>query len=119
MHGRHVIYGTGFAIMTVSFVLCGFAPSAFWLIVFRLIQGLGAAMIASATRVLAMEAQETVLKLLELGKLPAAKTAEPEAQPEAPVLPPGAALSHDGKNYWIGAECYTLDGKFLFALESA
>jgi len=56
MHGRHVIYGTGFAIMTVSFVLCGFAPSAFWLIVFRLIQGLGAAMIASATRVLAMEA---------------------------------------------------------------
>src|SRR2546429_7917465 len=56
MHGRHVIYGTGFAIMTVSFVLCGVAPSAFWLIVFRLVQGLGAAMIASATRVLAMEA---------------------------------------------------------------
>src|SRR4029077_15982216 len=42
--------------MTVSFVLCGFAQNAFWLIVFRLIQGLGAAMIASATRVLAMEA---------------------------------------------------------------
>jgi EmrB/QacA subfamily drug resistance transporter len=56
IHGRHAIYGTGFAIMTVSFVLCGLAPSAFWLIVFRLIQGLGAAMIASATRVLAMEA---------------------------------------------------------------
>jgi len=56
IHGRHAIYGTGFAIMTVSFVLCGLAPSAFWLIAFRLIQGLGAAMIASATRVLAMEA---------------------------------------------------------------
>ena len=56
IHGRHAIYRTGFAIMTVSFVLCGLAPSAFWLIVFRLVQGLGAAMIASATRVLAMEA---------------------------------------------------------------
>ena len=56
IHGRHTIYGTGFAIMTVSFVLSGLAPSAFWLIVFRLVQGLGAAMIASATRVLAMEA---------------------------------------------------------------
>ena len=56
IHGRYAIYGLGFAIMTVSFVLCGLAPNAFALIVFRLVQGLGAAMIASATRVLAMEA---------------------------------------------------------------
>src|SRR5438552_11297551 len=56
IHGRYTIYGLGFAIMTVSFVLCGVAPNAFLLIVFRLVQGLGAAMIASATRVLAMEA---------------------------------------------------------------
>jgi MFS family permease len=56
IHGRYTIYGLGFAIMTVSFVLCGFAPNAFLLILFRLVQGLGAAMIASATRVLAMEA---------------------------------------------------------------
>lgn len=56
IHGRYTIYGVGFAIMTVSFVLCGMAPDAFRLIVFRLVQGLGAAMIASATRVLAMEA---------------------------------------------------------------
>ena len=55
IHGRYTIYGLGFAIMTVSFVLCGFAPNAFLLIVFRLVQGLGAAMISSATRVLAME----------------------------------------------------------------
>src|SRR5207245_3088258 len=41
----------------VSFVLCGFAPNAFLLIVFRLVQGLGAAMISSATRVLAMESR--------------------------------------------------------------
>ncbi len=56
IHGRYTIYGLGFAIMTVSFVLCGLAPNATVLIVFRLVQGLGAAMIASATRVLAMEA---------------------------------------------------------------
>jgi len=42
--------------MTLSSALCGLAPSVGWLIVFRLVQGVGAAMIASATRVLAMEA---------------------------------------------------------------
>src|SRR5205814_6958506 len=36
--------------------LCGFAPSVMWLVVFRVVAGIGAAMIASATRVLAMEA---------------------------------------------------------------
>ena len=56
IHGRYAIYGTGFVVMTVSSVLCGLAPSVGWLIVFRLVQGVGAAMIASATRVLAMEA---------------------------------------------------------------
>jgi len=56
IHGRYAIYGLGFAIMTVSSLLCGFAPSATLLIVFRFVQGLGAAMISSATRVLAMEA---------------------------------------------------------------
>src|SRR5262247_2033103 len=40
IHGRYAIYGLGFAIMTVSFVLCGLAPNAFVLIVFRLVQGL-------------------------------------------------------------------------------
>jgi EmrB/QacA subfamily drug resistance transporter len=56
IHGRYAIYGTGFVVMTVSSALCGLAPSVGWLIVFRLVQGVGAAMIASATRVLAMEA---------------------------------------------------------------
>src|SRR4029450_4060699 len=44
------------AIMTVSSLACGLAPNALFLILFRLVQGLGAAMISSATRVLAMEA---------------------------------------------------------------
>jgi EmrB/QacA subfamily drug resistance transporter len=56
IHGRYAIYGTGFVVMTVSSILCGVAPGVGWLIAFRLVQGVGAAMIASATRVLAMEA---------------------------------------------------------------
>jgi EmrB/QacA subfamily drug resistance transporter len=56
VHGRYLIYGAGFVVMTLSSFLCGAAPSVGWLIVFRLVQGVGAAMIASAARVLAMEA---------------------------------------------------------------
>jgi EmrB/QacA subfamily drug resistance transporter len=56
LHGRHAIYGGGFAIMTACTLLCGLAPSVGWLIIFRAVAGIGAAMIASATRVLAMEA---------------------------------------------------------------
>ena len=56
IHGRYPIYGAGFVIMTITSFLCGVAPSVGWLIVFRLVQGIGAAMIASAARVLAMEA---------------------------------------------------------------
>jgi len=56
LYGRYTIYGAGFAIMTVTSLLCGIAPSVGWLIVFRLVQGVGAALISSAARVLAMEA---------------------------------------------------------------
>jgi EmrB/QacA subfamily drug resistance transporter len=56
IHGRHWIYGAGFVVMTVSSLLCGIASSVSWLIVFRLVQGIGSAMISSAARVLAMEA---------------------------------------------------------------
>src|SRR5216117_1430038 len=54
LHGRYAIYGAGFAIMTVSTCLCGFATSVASLVLFRVVAGIGAAMIASATRVLAM-----------------------------------------------------------------
>jgi MFS family permease len=56
IHGRHLIYGAGFAIMAVSALGCGFAPSVMWLVCFRLLAGVGGAMLASATRVLALEA---------------------------------------------------------------
>ena len=56
VRGRYTIYGVGYAIMAVSSLLCGLAPSVGLLILFRFVQGIGAAMIASAARVLAMEA---------------------------------------------------------------
>ena len=56
IHGRYAIYGGGFAIMAASALLCGLAPTASWLVVFRLLEGVGASMIASATRVLALDA---------------------------------------------------------------
>jgi EmrB/QacA subfamily drug resistance transporter len=56
VYGRHAIYGAGFLVMAVSSFLCGVAPGVVWLVAFRLVQGVGAAMIASAARVLAMEA---------------------------------------------------------------
>jgi EmrB/QacA subfamily drug resistance transporter len=56
IHGRHAIYGAGFAIMAASAFACGIAQSVTWLVFFRLMEGIGAAMLASATRVLALEA---------------------------------------------------------------
>ena len=56
VHGRHAIYGIGFAIVSVSSLLCGLAPTVLLLVLFRLLQGVGAAMIASVARVLAMDA---------------------------------------------------------------
>ena len=56
IHGRYAIYGSGFVVMTASSAAVRPRAQRRWLIVFRLVQGIGAAMIASATRVLAMEA---------------------------------------------------------------
>jgi len=56
VHGRYLIYGGGFAVMAASSLLCGAAPDVMFLILARAAQGVGAAMIASAARVLAIEA---------------------------------------------------------------
>jgi len=56
VRGRYTIYGVGYAIMAGSSLLCGLAPNVGLLILGRFVQGIGAAMIASAARVLAMEA---------------------------------------------------------------
>ena len=39
------VYLVGFALFTVSSICCGAAPSALWLVAFRVVQGIGAAMI--------------------------------------------------------------------------
>lgn len=41
--GIRRIFKTGITIFTLSSVICGFAPSGFWLILFRFVQGIGAA----------------------------------------------------------------------------
>lgn len=45
MVGKKPIYTAGFALFTVGSTLCGLAPDERWLVGFRVVQGLGAAMI--------------------------------------------------------------------------
>ena len=44
MIGKKSIYLSGFVLFTLSSVLCGLAPTVFWLIAFRVLQAIGAAM---------------------------------------------------------------------------
>jgi len=44
MIGKKTIFITGFVVFTFSSVLCGLAPTIFWLIAFRVLQATGAAM---------------------------------------------------------------------------
>jgi len=45
MWGKKPIYITGFIVFTIGSVLCGLAPSVYWLIGFRVVQAVGGAMI--------------------------------------------------------------------------
>lgn len=45
MIGKKSIYTVGFIVFTLGSVFCGLAPSIYWLIAFRVLQALGAAMI--------------------------------------------------------------------------
>lgn len=45
MYGRKPLYTTGFFVFTVGSFLCGLAPSVSWLILFRVLQGIGGALI--------------------------------------------------------------------------
>ncbi|UCG26373.1 MAG: DHA2 family efflux MFS transporter permease subunit [Chloroflexota bacterium] len=47
MIGKKPIYAAGFIIFTIGSMLCGIAPSVYWLIAFRVVQGLGAVMIVA------------------------------------------------------------------------
>jgi EmrB/QacA subfamily drug resistance transporter len=45
MIGKKPLYTTGFVIFTLSSMLCGLAPTIYWLIAFRVIQAIGGALI--------------------------------------------------------------------------
>ena len=44
MIGKKPVYTTGFVIFTAGSVLCGLAPTVYWLIAFRVVQAVGASM---------------------------------------------------------------------------
>jgi EmrB/QacA subfamily drug resistance transporter len=44
MIGKKLIFSAGFVVFTIGSVLCGLAPSVYWLIGFRVLQAVGAAM---------------------------------------------------------------------------
>jgi MFS family permease len=47
IHGRKLLYLAGFVIFAVGSLLCGFASSLAWLVVFRIVQGIGGAMLGA------------------------------------------------------------------------
>jgi len=56
MIGKKSIYAVGFAVFTFSSVLCGLAPTVYWLVGFRVLQALGAAMIMALGTAIVTEA---------------------------------------------------------------
>jgi len=56
LYGRQRAFGAGLLIFTVSSFICGLAQNIVQLVLFRLLQGVGGAMIAAQGRALAMEA---------------------------------------------------------------
>lgn len=56
MIGKKRIYMTGFIVFTTGSVLCGLAPTVFWLIAFRVVQAVGASMVFSLGTAIVTEA---------------------------------------------------------------
>lgn len=56
MFGKKPIYTAGFVVFTAGSVMCGLAPSVYWLIGFRVIQGIGAAMLLALGMAIVTEA---------------------------------------------------------------
>ncbi len=56
MTGKKTIYMTGFIIFTLGSVLCGLSPSVNWLIGFRVLQAIGAAMVMALGAAILTEA---------------------------------------------------------------
>jgi EmrB/QacA subfamily drug resistance transporter len=56
MRGKKPIYAAGFVVFTIGSVLCGLAPTIYWLIGFRVLQAIGAAMILALGMAIITEA---------------------------------------------------------------
>ncbi len=56
MYGRKRMYNTGFVIFTVGSALCGLAPSGITLVLFRGVQGIGAALLVANSFAIVSEA---------------------------------------------------------------
>jgi EmrB/QacA subfamily drug resistance transporter len=56
MIGKKPLYTVGFVIFTVGSVLCGLSPSIYWLIAFRVLQAVGAAMLMALGLAIVTEA---------------------------------------------------------------
>ena len=59
MIGKKPLYAAGFIIFTIGSMLCGIAPSVYWLIAFRVIQGAGAVMLTALGLAILTEAFPT------------------------------------------------------------
>jgi MFS family permease len=56
MIGKKSIYTAGFVVFTVGSVLCGLSPTVYWLIGFRVLQAVGAAMVLALGAAILTEA---------------------------------------------------------------
>jgi EmrB/QacA subfamily drug resistance transporter len=56
MVGKKPVYVTGFVIFTLGSVLCGLSPAVYWLIGFRVLQGIGASMMMALGMAIVTEA---------------------------------------------------------------
>jgi len=67
MIGKKRIYATGFIVFTLGSVLCGIAQSVYWLIGFRVLQAVGAAMIMALGTAIITEAFPASQRGMALG----------------------------------------------------
>lgn len=56
MFGRKLLYLGGYALFSVATLLCGFAPDLYWLVLFRVIQGIGGALLGANSISILVEA---------------------------------------------------------------
>jgi EmrB/QacA subfamily drug resistance transporter len=62
-HGRKLVYLHGFAVFTVASAACGLAPSLPWLVAFRVVQAVGAAMLqANSVALVAVSAPRRAVR---------------------------------------------------------